>query len=204
VAGYATPVLRTLAGEEQIVVAYATHLAGHGVESGEVLWSTEFPRGAETVANPVVLPPNRVLFALGYGKGARLFEIDRREDDTWSVELVWRSLAMKPKFTNLVVRGDHVYGLDEGRLACLALETGRRVWKGSRWGHGQVLGIGEHLFVQAESGELAIVEASPDGERILRRFDALSSKTWNQPVLAGRYLLVRNDREAICFAYDEP
>jgi outer membrane protein assembly factor BamB len=29
--------------------------------------------------------------------------------------------------------------------------------------------------------------------------DALTAKTWNYPALAGSYLLVRNDVEAICF-----
>jgi outer membrane protein assembly factor BamB len=33
----------------------------------------------------------------------------------------------------------------------------------------------------------------------LGTIQALSSKTWNCPTLAGKYLLVRNDREAVCY-----
>ncbi len=201
---YSSPVLRSLHGEEQLVIVYATHLAGHRVETGELLWSTPIPEAAANVANPVVLPPDRVLVSIGYGKGARLFEVTRKEDGAWDASEAWRSMAMKAKFTNLVVQGEHVLGLDEGRLACIDPDTGRRVWKGSRWGHGQVLGVGSHLLIQAESGEVAIVEASAEGERVLQRFDVLGSKTWNQPVLAGRYLLVRNDREAACYVYPGP
>ena len=31
------------------------------------------------------------------------------------------------------------------------------------------------------------------------RLSALNSTTWNIPTIAGRHLLVRNDRQAICF-----
>jgi outer membrane protein assembly factor BamB len=40
-------------------------------------------------------------------------------------------------------------------------------------------------------------------ETVVARIPALTSKTWNQPCLAGRYLLVRNDREAVCFELAE-
>lgn len=200
---YATPVLRTLGGIEQLVVVYAEHLAGHRLEDGAVLWSTPIPRAAANVANAVVLPPDRVFVSLGYGKGARAFTVTPGPDGSWRVEPRWRSQGMKAKFTNLVMHGEHAYGLDEGRLACFDAATGRRVWKGTRWGHGQLLGVGEHLLVQAESGEVVIVEASTEGEKVVLRFDALDSKTWNQPVLAGRHLLVRNDREAICFTFGD-
>ena len=33
----------------------------------------------------------------------------------------------------------------------------------------------------------------------LGKVAALSSKTWNCPALAGKYLLVRNDTEAVCY-----
>jgi outer membrane protein assembly factor BamB len=41
--------------------------------------------------------------------------------------------------------------------------------------------------------------AKPENTAELGRIPALSSKTWNHPTLAGRYLLVRNDREAVCY-----
>ena len=81
------------------------------------------------------------------------------------------------------------------------MAEGQRTWRGTRFNHGQVLGVGDKLLVQAEDGEIVLVEATPEEERIVHRFDALSSKTWNHPVLAGRLLLVRNDREAIVYEY---
>jgi outer membrane protein assembly factor BamB len=50
-----------------------------------------------------------------------------------------------------------------------------------------------------ESGEVALVQASPQSHRELARFPALSDRTWNHPVVAGGRLLVRNDREAACY-----
>ena len=47
--------------------------------------------------------------------------------------------------------------------------------------------------------DIVLVEATPDGHRELARLPALKGKTWNNPVLAGDLLLVRNDREAACY-----
>ena len=98
-----------------------------------------------------------------------------------------------------VVRGGSAYGLDDGILTCLDLETGARRWKAGRYGHGQVLLVEDLLLVQAEDGTLALVEATPEGHRELGRFRPLKDKTWNNPALAGKYLLVRNDHEAACY-----
>ena len=42
------------------------------------------------------------------------------------------------------------------------------------------------------------IVGGPRAEEVAR-LEALSSKTWNPPTLAGRWLLVRNDREAVCY-----
>ena len=106
---------------------------------------------------------------------------------------------MKAKFTNLVQRDGFVYGLDDGILACVDVETGRRRWKGGRYGHGQVLLVGELLLVTTESGEVVLVDAVPEELREVTRFSVFDHKSWNPPALAGRYLLLRTDREAACF-----
>jgi outer membrane protein assembly factor BamB len=112
---------------------------------------------------------------------------------------VWESLSMKAKFTNVVHRNGTLYGLDDGILAAVDVETGKRLWKGGRYGHGQTILAGDLLVVQAEDGDVALVEATPEAHRELGRLPALSGKTWNAPALAGPYLLVRNDVEAACY-----
>jgi outer membrane protein assembly factor BamB len=54
-------------------------------------------------------------------------------------------------------------------------------------------------LIQAERGFVALAAATPEGFNELARVDALTAKTWNYPALAGSYLLVRNDVEAVCF-----
>ena len=106
---------------------------------------------------------------------------------------------MKNKFTSSVLDNGFLYGLDEAILACIRADTGELKWKGGRYGYGQVLLAGDHLIVLSESGELALVKATPDGHQELARFQAIQGKTWNHPALAGGRLLVRNANEMACF-----
>ena len=70
---------------------------------------------------------------------------------------------MRCKFNSPVMRDGHVYGLDEGLLACLDLKTGRRLWKKGRYGFGQLLLVGDTLLIQAEDGVIHLVKATPQG-----------------------------------------
>ena len=69
---------------------------------------------------------------------------------------------MKNKFNSSVLHNGYVYGLDEGILSCLDVNTGERKWKDGRYGYGQVLLAGGHLIVTSDKGEIALVKASPN------------------------------------------
>ncbi len=198
IASYSSPVLATLAGVRQIVVLNQSSVAGHDPATGRVLWTHDWPRTAPTVAVPLVVSENRVLLSAGYGVGSRLLQISR-DGDAVNQTLVWESTRLKAKFTNPVLHDGFVYGLDDGVLVCLDLATGERRWKSGRYGHGQTLLVGNRLIVQTEDGELVLVEASPAAHREIARFTVFQQKTWNPPALAGRYLLVRTDTEAVCY-----
>ena len=119
--------------------------------------------------------------------------------DAKSPSILWQNNLMKCKFNDPVVRNGYAYGLDEGILVCLDLEMGRRRWKRGRYGYGQLLLAGDLILVQAERGEVALVEANPERFRELGKFRALGAKTWNHPVLVRNRLLVRNAAEMACF-----
>jgi len=92
-----------------------------------------------------------------------------------------------------------LYGLDDGILTAVDAATGERLWKKSRYGHGQIIRVADLIVVMAEDGRVALVEASPDAFVEIASFDALSGKNWNPPALAGTRMVVRNDREAAAF-----
>ena len=114
---------------------------------------------------------------------------------------MWKSLKLKAKFADFLVHQEHIYGLNEGRLVCLDLETGRSTWRGTNFGHGQLLGLGEHAIVQHEDGPISVIALNPEKETIVNEFDALEHRTWNHSVVVGNMLLVRNDREAVAFQW---
>ncbi len=117
----------------------------------------------------------------------------------WQVTSLWKvSRVLQTKLTNLVVYQGHAYGLSEGILECVELETGKRRWKKGRYGHGQILGVKDLLLVMSEDGELHLVELNPDAFIELGKQPILNGKTWNNLCLVGKRLLVRNADEAAC------
>ena len=212
---YASPTLGELAGVRQIVVIHETHVAGHDVAGGEILWQADWPgssSGAASASQPVVLDGDRVFLSKGYLTGCKMLRVTTDDEGTWQIEELWKSNLLKTKLTNVVVKDGYAYGLDEGILCCLSLADGKKMWKvrQGRYGHGQILLVGDEILVQAESGEVALVAATPDGFQEHAKFQAIEGKSWANPSLSGRRLLLRNSREAACYllpgevAYEPP
>ncbi|MFK7818895.1 MAG: PQQ-binding-like beta-propeller repeat protein [Planctomycetaceae bacterium] len=204
---YSSPHLARFSCGHQLLTLGSTAIVGHDVSSGAVLWSSPFgERSTEfvNVCQPVPLTSgerDRVLISAGYGRGCKMLEL-QTAGETIEVAPLWKSLNLKSKFASIVVSGNFAYGLDERILTCIDLESGERKWKGGRYGHGQLIIAGDTLLILAENGDVVLVEAKPTAFKELSRFKALASRTWTHPVLAGSLFLVRNDREAACYAFD--
>jgi outer membrane protein assembly factor BamB len=189
---YVSPMLATLAGRRQIVVVSASRVMGLAPEDGSLLWSHVWDTDMGiNVSQPIMVDRNRLFISSGYGKGAALIEISG-SGKNFEARTLWENINMKNKFNSSVLHEGHVYGLDEGILTCLDVNTGERKWKGGRYGYGQVILASGHLIVSSDSGELALVKATPQQYAEVARFAALEGKTWNYPAIAGGRLLVRN------------
>jgi outer membrane protein assembly factor BamB len=205
-ASYSSPQPVLLGGVEQVLDFNADGVTAHDRQTGRVLWNIPWisnPEERNNVCQPVVVPgdadrPDAVFLASGYGVGCGLFDI-HHSGDKWDAVERWHNRNLKAKSSSVVMKDGFVYGLDEAILTCVELSTGKRRWKGGRYNYGQLLLAGDVILVQVESGEVAIVDASPEEFRELGRLEAVSDRTWNHPALAGRFLVVRNDREAACF-----
>lgn len=197
---YASPRLAELNGVRQILIVNAQSVASHAPDDGRVLWEFAWPGDQPKVPDAVASDDDRVFISAGYGLGCKLLRISQTTNGDDAADVLWESNKLKPKFMNVVVRDSHVYGLDDGKaLVCIDLKSGKRRWIGNRYGHGQILLVNDVLVVQAESGAVATVSASPERFHEFGNFAALDGQTWNNPVVAGRFLLVRNASEAACY-----
>lgn len=196
---YTSPMLATVAGKQQLIIVSAQRAMGLTVEDGKLLW--EYPWVTEyniNAAQPIVTQPDRVFLSAGYGHGAALLQIVPG-GGKFAVKTLWKNTKMKNKFNSSVLYQDHIYGLDEGILACISASTGDLKWKGGRYGYGQILLAGGHLVVISESGELALVKATPEAHTEVAKFDAINGKTWAYPAISDGVIFVRNTREMAAF-----
>jgi outer membrane protein assembly factor BamB len=198
-AAYASPTVATVGGRRQLLVVTASRAVGLTLEDGKLLW--EHPWATQqgiNAAQPIVVADNRVYLSAGYGHGATVLELTPR-GDAFDNRVVWANNRMKNKFNSAVLYGGHLYGLDEGILACIDVETGDLTWKGGRYGFGQLLLASGHLVVLTEEGDVVLVRATPEKHQELARFSALQGKTWNVPAISDGVLLVRNEVEMAAF-----
>ena len=197
---YVSPMLVELNGRRQIMVVSSSRVVGLVPETGALLWSYSWNTDSGiNVSQPIVIDKNRFFISSGYGKGAALVEV-KGIGNSFTATTIWENINMKNKFNSSVHHNGYIYGLDEGILTCLDVNTGERKWKGGRYGYGQVILAGDHLILTSDSGDLALVKASPDQYTEVARFSALQGKTWNYPAIADGRLLVRNATEMA--AYD--
>jgi outer membrane protein assembly factor BamB len=202
-ASYASPIVATLDDVWQVVTVNEDHVRGHRLDDGEPLWDFDWPGSSSSDANtsqPVALDSNRVFISKGYQDGCAVFDVRRDANGRFRAELIWRApTLLKTKMTNVVIHDGHLYGLSGGILECVQIDQLKQRWKGGRYGHGQIMLVDDYLLVVTEKGAVAIAEATPKEHVELARFQALKGKTWNNPAIAGPYLLVRNHLEAACY-----
>ncbi len=196
---YVSPMLVELAGRRQIVVVSASRVVGLTPENGTLLWEYAWDTdNGINVSQPIMVDRNRFFISSGYGKGAALVEV-KGSGNKFTASTVWENKNMKNKFNSSVLYNGYVYGLDEGILVCLDVNTGERKWKDGRYGYGQVVLAGDHLIVTSDQGDVALVKATPSQYTEVARFPAVKGQTWNYPAIAAGKLLVRNSNEMAAF-----
>ncbi len=209
--GYASPILAPYfspQGTTDVVISVnEANVSAHDKENGKEIWSVERPGSSTAGANtsqPIALPGSRFLLTKGYGLGGELIQIQGDQ-----VHQVWKkNTVLKTKFTNAVQYQKHAFALSDGRLECVDLQNGKRIWKSRKsYGHGQLLLCGSELLILAEKGYVALVRAwggpesntAKEGHVQFTSFQAIEGVTWNTIAMHGDLMLVRNSQEAACY-----
>lgn len=197
---YSSPQPTTIDGQSQVLFLSDTGLISVEPESGKLLWQHEaLGHGVWRATQPATIEPADVLIG-SEDLGTVRLQV-KHDGDEWIVDRTFDSKAMKPAYDDWVLHDGCAYGFDGGIFCCVDAATGKRNWKGGRYGHGQVLLLADQglLLISSEAGEAVLVEATPKRHHELARFQAIEGKTWNHPALAQGCLYIRNDQEIACY-----
>ncbi|QDS86873.1 outer membrane biogenesis protein BamB [Rosistilla ulvae] len=200
---YGSPTIAAVSGIRQILMTAESQAMGFDPKTGDVLWTFERSGDSDGGANTSqlsVVSETDVMTTKGYpgGGGERIrLSVD---GEKITPESVWYNASvLKTKLTSPVIYDGHGYSLSNGFMESTDLSDGTRNWKQrGRFGHGQILLVGDKILIHSESGTLHLIDASPEEYHEYGEIKTIDGICWNTLCLYGSKLLVRSDLEAAC------
>jgi outer membrane protein assembly factor BamB len=197
VAGYAAPMVATIAGTKQLVSFTAGGVIGLKTDDGELLWrvpvKTAFSRHATT---PVIYDDLVVVSSHQVGlMGIRI----SKSDGGQKAEQAWLSKEAVMNFASPVAVGQHLYGIGPAKnLVCVDIPTGKTLWSkaggfttSADKAHATFLVLGQNILMLTDGGTLALFAAEPRELREISRVQ-VSGANWCNPAYVDGNLFLRD------------
>jgi len=198
---YLSPTILNLLDEDHLIVAVEGSILGLDPETGIKKWEQPwkiFLNNAQ-IAQPLLIAEDTFLISAGYGKGAECLQI-RKDGNGYNFSTIWKSKDLKTKFSNSILHDGSIYGFSENLLVCVDAKTGDLNWRGKKYGYGRILLASGKLVLLGNTGELTVVNATPDSFQEIYSGQLLgNARCWNGPALVNGYLFARNGEQIACF-----
>lgn len=199
---YGSPILADVAGVRQILLIAEDHCVSHDPATGEELWAFPWPGDSSAAANcsqVTVIDDETLMISKGYSTGAQVITLENTDGKLSPVAEARDPRALKTKFSNPVIHEGYAYAISDRFVECVDAKTLQKKWRRRGFGTGQLLLVGDKLLIHAESGKLALAEATPEQYRELGSIDTISGTCWNTLAIYNDLVLLRSDEEAACY-----
>lgn len=182
---YASPVIYTINGQDQIVLPGCEMIAGYHPETGEMIWSS--PVTTQETVGSAIFDGERIFASGGWPKNETACILA-----DGSGELVWRN-SIRTYAPSMLVTGGYVYTMtDKGIAYCWDAKTGKTMWReklGGDFSASLVL-VGDKLYTSSEQGITIVFKASPDAFELIAE-NKLGDEIWATPVICGDKIYLR-------------
>ncbi len=214
-AGYASIVFAEVAGVKQYITLMEKPLGLVGVdaETGKFLWN--YNRIANNTANiPTPIVKGDFVFgSTGYDDGGSAL-LKLVADGQGGIKVEEQYYHNFKKLQNhhggMVMLGDYIYGghgHSRGLPFCLQWKTGEIVWgpeRGVGGGSAAVLFADGRLYFRYETGDMALIEATPKGYNLISSFrPQIGGNGWPHPVIYYGRLYLRGNDQILCYDIKE-
>ena len=204
---YSSPIFVEFGGQAQVVQLITKKLFSVDPANGKLLWQTDFPGSVAVIPTPIASADGYLFATAGYNAGCKVVKLAA---DGRSVTPVYQSKkAMNNHHGGVVLVDDNLYGYSDGPgWICQELKTGNVLWTDKSLGKGAIHFADGHLYcLDQNSGEVALIDASPKGWHQTGRFKLTPQSTkrspeggiWPHPVVVKGQLYLRDQEILYCF-----
>jgi len=195
-----TPMLINVDGQEQLLIILGGQVIGLNPDNGESLWSHPHQCDWGLNITPPLWGPDNILFiSSAYNGGSRALELHQSDGKT-TVKELWASRRMRVHHSTMVRLGDLVYGssgdFGPAPMTAIDVKTGNIVWQDRSFPKANFVYASGKVILLDEDGQLALVNLTPGGMKVISKAPLLARTSWTPPTLAGTELYVR-DRKMI-------
>jgi outer membrane protein assembly factor BamB len=200
-ASYSSPVAATIQGTRQVFFFTREGLVSVNPADGAVRFTKPWRariQASVNAATPLVVDDHLFLSA-SYNTGAVWLKV--RPD---GVDEVWKGdNNLSNHYATSIHAGGFLYGFhgrqeEIAEMRCVEAKTGKVRWVKERFGCGSMILAEGRLIILTETGNLVLVEASPDAYKELARAHVLNRFCRAQVALSDGRLFARDDRKLIC------
>ena len=193
--GYASPVLATIDGYEQVITQTQVNAVGLDAKTGELLWKIPYRAGdRNNIVTPVVIE-DRVILS-GYHMGIEARRIARGRNG-WTATRLWHTREVWSFLSTPVAMVRWLYGYSDtkrGRLYTLDSRTGALVWssRGRMADHANLIATPSAILVLAENGTLTVYRRERPVLETVASYTVAEEETWAHPAVSNGYLIVKD------------
>lgn len=206
IADYASIMAVDAGQRKQYVQFMRKGVVGVEAKTGKFLW--RYDRTVDPGANimtPIILGSR--IFTSGSRAGGGLVELSADGDAVKTTELYFEK-SVAPSIGGAVLVDGHLYGSAGQTLFCAEFATGKEKWRDRSVGPAGLCYADGRLYVRGyNSGDVALVEPTPDGYREKGRFkqpERSKIAAWPHPVVANGGLYLRDQDVLLCYDVSDP
>ncbi len=205
-AAYASAIVIHAAGIRQYVQLLQKGLVGVEAKTGKFLWRYGKPVSAYGANIPSPVPGDGCVYVGSAGTGGGAVKL-KPKDGGIEAEQLYFGPKLPTAIGGAVKLGDYLYGTTAQALLCLEFASGKIRWEERALGAASLCYADERLYLHGENGEVALLDASPEGYHERGRFSPPDQpkhpnpmeKAWAYPVVANGRLYLRDHGRLWCY-----
>jgi outer membrane protein assembly factor BamB len=200
---YCTPIIRDLAGKEQLLLSGSKCVASYDPNTGKQLWVVDGPT-EQFVASLVVT--NGIVFCTGGFPTLHLIGIN--PDGSGNVtnnKVLWHDHRAASYVPSPIAAGDWFFVVSDGGVAtCWEAKTGNQLWKQRLGPHHSASPISAdgNLYFPADNGDVYIIKAASSFQLVSQ--NSLGDECYASPAISQGELFIRTLQSLYCISQPAP